>query len=485
MTKIRTSASLVAFLNCVLFLSALVLPATPIHAADIIETNEIHATSDPGNETTPALGEDADGSLVTFTLTPILGSGYGTPVVAYQRLTDTGLFGSPVVISDGVTPAALNDVSGSINVYIASLSSSLRQVRAYDTRSGVTINVTPIANIFDVKVHGENIAWGQVISSGTVIVKTTRADSEAGIAPELIAGPVPPVGEVEIGSKWIGYEITINGSQHDIGAHNLVTHTNLDVANDPNVDEMSPATDGDWVVWKATNDQSEQGILAKNLDTGELRTIAPFRSDVDVAEPSIDGDFIAFTEKPDGEDAEIRLYRVSTGETYTITDDTVDQTLVNVFADRVAYIDNRNGNTDVFVTVFKFKPNPDGDGDGLPDETDACPTQDATGFDANHDGCIDNLTGLSAVVTQLINEGVIDDQMGTPLLTKVANAQGTSDKDQICAAVNQLQAFENQIEAQRGKKISDEAATLLIDYTNNVIAQFEGQLPEGEMCSMI
>jgi hypothetical protein len=41
----------------------------------------------------------------------------------------------------------------------------------------------------------------------------------------------------------------------------------------------------------------------------------------------------------------------------------------------------------------------------------------------------------------------------------VQNAEKSSSKDNICAAVNQLQALEGQIEAQRGNKISAAAAT--------------------------
>jgi hypothetical protein len=48
--------------------------------------------------------------------------------------------------------------------------------------------------------------------------------------------------------------------------------------------------------------------------------------------------------------------------------------------------------------------------------------------------------------------------------------------------VNQLEAFKSEIEAQRDKKISDEAATLLIAYTDNVIAQLEAELSSSDSC---
>ena len=124
----------------------------------------------------------------------------------------------------------------------------------------------------------------------------------------------------------------------------------------------------------------------------------------------------------------------------------------------------------------------DSDGDGLPDEVDACPGEDATGFDADGDGCIDTLTGLTDVIATLVALGVIDENMQNSLTSKLTNALGSADRENICAGVGQLQAFKNQIEAQRGKKVSEDAADLLIQYADNLIAQLLDQLAPGEVC---
>ena len=87
------------------------------------------------------------------------------------------------------------------------------------------------------------------------------------------------------------------------------------------------------------------------------------------------------------------------------------------------------------------------------------------------------------VVATLVEEGVIDTQMENSLTSKVANAEKSSDKDNICPAINQLEAFKNQIEAQKGNNISDEAAELLIAYANNILAKLEAKLLSlGESC---
>jgi len=114
----------------------------------------------------------------------------------------------------------------------------------------------------------------------------------------------------------------------------------------------------------------------------------------------------------------------------------------------------------------------DSDGDGIPDNQDSCPFEDATGFDADGDGCIDTLTGLQEIIEALPDD-VLSDEIKNSLVSKVDNALKSADKEKDEAAINILQAFINQIEAQRGKKISEEVADMLIEYANNVIAKIE------------
>jgi hypothetical protein len=124
----------------------------------------------------------------------------------------------------------------------------------------------------------------------------------------------------------------------------------------------------------------------------------------------------------------------------------------------------------------------DSDTDGVFDCNDSCPSEDASGFDANQDGCIDTTSGLSDAVDTLVDEGVIDTTIADSLSSVVDNANKSADKENICSAINQLEAFKNRINAQRGKKISNEAADELIVYANNVISGLLAQLPAGESC---
>ncbi len=124
----------------------------------------------------------------------------------------------------------------------------------------------------------------------------------------------------------------------------------------------------------------------------------------------------------------------------------------------------------------------DADGDGVCGDVDQCPDEDATGLDADQDGCIDSLSGLAEIVQTLVIEGVIDEQMENSLLSKIENAENSADKENICAAVNKMEALKSQVDAQRGKKISPEGADFVIAYADNVIAELLAQLPLGESC---
>jgi len=90
--------------------------------------------------------------------------------------------------------------------------------------------------------------------------------------------------------------------------------------------------------------------------------------------------------------------------------------------------------------------------------------------------------GLSGIVDDLLDQEVIDSTQANALNQKVANAEKSASKEHICAAVNQLEAFINQIEAQAGMKVEAETAADLIAYTMSVIEALLNDLPEGGSC---
>jgi hypothetical protein len=145
-------------------------------------------------------------------------------------------------------------------------------------------------------------------------------------------------------------------------------------------------------------------------------------------------------------------------------------------AGNVYVADTGNNRIQVFEGIV------DSDGDGIPDDQDSCPYEDATGFDVNGDGCIDSISGLEDMLEALVLEGVIAPELQTSLFAKIKNVGKSVDRNNICGAVNQLEALENQVNAQRQSKISEEAAENIIAYANGVIAYVLSRLPVGESC---
>ena len=124
----------------------------------------------------------------------------------------------------------------------------------------------------------------------------------------------------------------------------------------------------------------------------------------------------------------------------------------------------------------------DTDGDGVEGSLDVCPQENATGFDADSDGCIDSTAGLSQMLMTLVESGVIDETMSSSLSKKIDNAGKSVDKENLCAAINQLEAFKNQVTAQTGKKISPEATSSLLQYADSLILYFNSQMDSGGTC---
>ena len=69
-----------------------------------------------------------------------------------------------------------------------------------------------------------------------------------------------------------------------------------------------------------------------------------------------------------------------------------------------------------------------------------------------------------------MSEDDLANNIEQPLLKKVNNASKSLEKGNINAAINQMEAFINQVEVQRGKKITEVAADLLVAFAENIIA---------------
>jgi hypothetical protein len=167
--------------------------------------------------------------------------------------------------------------------------------------------------------------------------------------------------------------------------------------------------------------------------------------------------------------------------------DGIDEGFVDTDSDNTADCvdsdDDNDGLSDEQEAETGTDPlNPDTDNDTVADGSDICPLEDATGFDADLNGCIDTLSGIIDILDTLVAEGVISPELKNSLIAKVEGAENAASKENICAAVHKLEALKNEVNAQTGNKISPEAAVLIINYANNLITQLLDLLPVGDTC---
>jgi hypothetical protein len=102
-------------------------------------------------------------------------------------------------------------------------------------------------------------------------------------------------------------------------------------------------------------------------------------------------------------------------------------------------------------------PVPDADGDGVPDAEDECPAEDATDKDADGDGCIDQISDITPFVESL----ELDLGVETSITSKADAAYMSIEAGNTQAAINQLKALTNYVDAQEGKKIHAETAGII------------------------
>lgn len=124
----------------------------------------------------------------------------------------------------------------------------------------------------------------------------------------------------------------------------------------------------------------------------------------------------------------------------------------------------------------------DADGDGVLDGTDQCPDDNAASNDVDGDGCTDSLEGLIQYVGSFVDSGDIFSELNKPLTSKLENAEKHVQQEEYCTAINQIGAFNHQIDAQVGKGILDNAADTLLKYSKGVIGDYRIRFLQWQNC---
>ena len=168
----------------------------------------------------------------------------------------------------------------------------------------------------------------------------------------LMAGPIPQVEEGAVGDRFIVWSQIVN-NQVDLAAYDMQTGLSFMVANDPALNETTPSTEGAWIVFETESVSAPNGVAikAKNIDTGEIRTIVD--NGAFNGRPTISGNLISY-ESYTPTTAQIYVYRIQQGDTFQVTSGTYNEHLNNLKGNLVTYVDNRNGNDGVFVSTLTF-----------------------------------------------------------------------------------------------------------------------------------
>lgn len=107
------------------------------------------------------------------------------------------------------------------------------------------------------------------------------------------------------------------------------------------------------------------------------------------------------------------------------------------------------------------------DGDGVPDAEDRCPTENSMGRDADGDGCPDRVEDLAALIDE---QGLPKGHSDTMAALAGAAAASVS-RGRPNTARRQLEALLSLVDAQRGRRIPDETASLITQFIENAVEE--------------
>jgi hypothetical protein len=352
---------------------------------DTLQVTEhpITSSSHPFYEVTPTLCTDTTGDYVVYTSREMLTNGFfDQGDIWYNRLNlDGSPNGGSVQVSSVPADEKLNDCYGDYIVFTShdSTVSSSGEIMLYQVSTASTWPIASALIMQEPRIHGNTIVWAQGGFNATEVMKYDLSWIGTANLPEPLTGPIPPTSNVDIGSRYaVWVERDTDTNETDIGVHDFSNGIRLQLTDTNFIDERHPSTSGDWIAWESQDHgATSKSIQLVNLQTGDYQIISNDGSAA--SRPSIDGDLVAYEADPTG-NFDVYLYRISTGETFAMTIAPEDQYLNDVFGDKVAYVDMRNGSEDIYVAQFEFIPDDpcallggDSDGDGVCDAEDNCP----------------------------------------------------------------------------------------------------------------
>lgn len=326
--------------------------------AETLRVVDYAVTSSSAWETMPRLGKDDVSDLVVFTRSDVLADGsLGKGDLYYQRLAGSAPFGAAVQVTAGTQDNQLDDISGDYIVYTAYDAAGLMsgQIMVYQVSTTILHGLGSAPVIQEPRIHGNVVVWRQGGANATMTMLYDLAWLGTARDASILAGPTPPTVDVDIGDRFVAWA-EYSGGQEDVVLYDLATGVRVNLTYTPEL-ETQPATDGPWVVWQEqAKGSASTRILARNMDTGDMRVIAD--GSVDGSgnySPSIDGDLVAFESNRNGP-RDVFVHRLSTRETFRVTSGGIDHYLNDLFGSSITYVDQRTGTEDVYVADLTFVP---------------------------------------------------------------------------------------------------------------------------------
>jgi len=299
------------------------------------EATERQITSNPADQTHPAIS----GPVIIWT--------------DYRNgNTDIYLFdletGSEVQVTNDLDNQYLNDVSGNHAVFTTYLSGDANEeIFSYDIASGQVQNITN---------HWAD-QRNPSISGSVVVFQDSRNRTNEDLwdifwvdlnssaflpAIEFNGSQVNP----QVSGNLVVWEDLRNDTDLDIYLMDLSTGQERLIAGGPG-HQRYPHIDGDVVVYNNGYDD----IWAYRISTGE--TFAITNTPQMERIPVVSGDYVAFErwDEQNG-DMDIWLYSLSLGAEVQATIDPANQYLQDLDGNRLVYVDDRNGNLDIYLVDF-------------------------------------------------------------------------------------------------------------------------------------
>jgi hypothetical protein len=377
----------------------------------------------------------------------------------------------------------------------------------YDISTGIS-NIIQADGVGHLTIEGDYLAWSR---SGNIVLHQISTGSTTQITNDIDHWNA----WVDMDDERVVWIKTGSGSSgsyagHEIYLYDISTGVTTRITDDDQRD-LKPSVSGDYVVWYSCCPGS--GVYLYQISTGTTTQIANYGKwhDIDgdrvvygTAEgqfvydiptststfisnnaynPHINGDYITFESNINYR--EVVLYQITTGTTTQITDNPDGYSFLNDMDGGRVVIEAGGNDSDLYVyeistgITTQLTDNDYDDYNAIIDGDNIVWVGDYNSEDLEIFLATltnDTLAGLSEMLQALVTEGVIAEELEKSLLVKVENAEKVADKDNIGAAINDLVALQNQIEAQRGNKISNEAADQVIAYSGSLIAYFESKL---------